>query len=33
MPVGLPPAAKAVAVDLLVHGAQSRGQLAKKTGL
>jgi predicted NBD/HSP70 family sugar kinase len=30
---GLPPAARAVAVDVLVHGAQSRAQLAKKTGL
>ena len=29
----LPDASKAVAVDILVHGAQSRAQLAKKTGL
>ena len=29
----LPALAKAVAVDVLVHGAQSRGQLAKKMGL
>lgn len=33
MPPGLPASARAVAVDLLVHGAQSRAQLAKKTGL
>ncbi|MEV6960259.1 ROK family transcriptional regulator [Streptomyces sp. NPDC051207] len=29
----LPDASKALAVDILVHGAQSRAQLAKKTGL
>ncbi|MEW1681720.1 ROK family transcriptional regulator [Streptomyces sp. NPDC093594] len=29
----LPEASKALAVDILVHGAQSRAQLAKKTGL
>ena len=29
----LPPLARAVAVDVLVHGAQSRAQLAKKLGL
>ncbi|MGK5741363.1 ROK family protein [Micromonospora sp. URMC 103] len=29
----LPDTSKAVAVDILVHGAQSRAQLAKKTGL
>jgi predicted NBD/HSP70 family sugar kinase len=33
MPAALRPAAKAIAVDVLVHGAQSRAQLAKKTGL
>jgi predicted NBD/HSP70 family sugar kinase len=33
MPHDLPPASKAVAVDVLVHGAQSRAQLAKKMGL
>lgn len=30
---GLPPMAKAVAVEVLVHGAQSRTRLAKKLGL
>jgi predicted NBD/HSP70 family sugar kinase len=33
MPADLPPASKAVAVDVLVHGPQSRAQLAKKMGL
>jgi predicted NBD/HSP70 family sugar kinase len=31
--VELPPASRAVAVDILVHGAQSRAHLAKKMGL
>jgi predicted NBD/HSP70 family sugar kinase len=33
MVTALPPAARAVAIDVLVHGPQSRAQLAKKTGL
>lgn len=33
MPSDLSSASRAVAVDVLVHGAQSRAQLAKKTGL
>src|SRR5687768_6814446 len=33
MPADLPPGARSVAVEVLVHGAQSRAQLAKRMGL